>query len=120
MSVDLNQTDMMAVGPRGGDVNTGGVSHHPGLVNDNADWLRIVGPPPGHGVKDGLVCSLWVVDHVGNSRVEKWVDVFDVCVQGICACAYHVEGAVAQLKPCRIYAEAMCCGDSDSDWEYVL
>ena len=64
--MDLNPTNMMAMGPCGGDVNTGGVSRHPGLVNDNADWLRIVGTPPGHGVKDGLVCSISVA--IGGSK----------------------------------------------------
>ena len=29
-------------------------------------------------------------------------------------------GAVAQLRPCRIYMEAVCRGETDPDWEYVL
>ena len=31
-----------------------------------------------------------------------------------------MSGVVAQLKPCRMYAESLCHGDSDPDWEYVM
>ena len=33
---------------------------------------------------------------------------------------FYVGGVVAQLKPCRIYTEAVCKGDTNPDWEYVL
>ena len=35
------------------------------------------------------------------------MDIFDLCVNGICKCIHRVGGATAQLKPCRVYAEAM-------------
>ena len=79
-----------------------------------------MGPEPARPITDNLVCSLWVIDHNGTSCVVKWVDVWGSCLQGNCACSYFVEGAVAQIKPCRVYAEVMCHGDNDPDWEYLL
>ena len=95
-------------------------SCHPGLASDNTDWLRVVGPDPMREKSDGLYCSLWVVDKCGEEVIEKWIDVFHSCNNGICECKYDVVGAVAQLKPCRMFAEALCRGDCDPDWEYLL
>ena len=33
---------------------------------------------------------------------------------------FSVAGLIAQLKPRRVYAEAICRGDEDPDWEYML
>ena len=92
----------------------------PELANGNADWLRVVGPDPACPITDDLVCTLWVIDQNGGSINERSIDVFNACIQGICDCVYDIMGAPAQLKPCRIFAEAMCRGDTDPDWEYVL
>ena len=104
--------------PAAGSAGTGGP--HPGLANGNVDWLRMVGPDPDKSASTGLYCSLWVVDQYGGDYTEKWIDIFDVCLVGTCACKYDISGAVAQLRPCRVFAEAMCRGDTDPDWEYIL
>ena len=94
---------------------------HGSLPGDaSADWLRVMTPDPSRPMSDGLFCSLRAVEQNGGQHMEVRVDVFDSCLQGICTCIYHVDGAIAQLKPCRMYAEAICRGDEDPDWDYML
>ena len=100
---------------RGGE----GVAH-PELISVNADWLRVVGPDPAWSAADELVCSFWAVDRHGTESTEVWIDVFAKCLRGACSCCFLVGGAPAQIKPCRVFAEAMCRGDTDPDWEYIL
>ena len=93
---------------------------HPGLRNGNADWFRVLSAETTRAADEGLVCSLWVVDRHAGGCTELWIDIFDVCILGTCACRHFVVGAIGQIRPCRVFAEAFCRGDTDPDWEYVL
>ena len=92
----------------------------PSVCNASADWLQVSTPDPSHPMSDGLFCSLRAVEQNGGNHTEVYFDIFDACLQGNCVCNYYVAGAIAQLKPCRMYAEAICRGDEDPDWDYML
>ena len=55
-----------------------------------------------------------------NLENEKYIDIFQACIQGTRDCVYDIDGAPAQLKPCRVFAEACCQGELDTDWENIL
>ena len=93
---------------------------HPSVCNTSADWLRVSTPDPSCPMSDVLFCSLLAVEQNGGQHMEVCVDVFDTCLQGNCTCIFYVSGAIAQLKPCRMYAEAICRDDEDPDWDYML
>ena len=93
---------------------------HSALDSDNADWLRFISPDPSCPISDGRVGTLWVADQNGGECVERYIDIFESCLQGTCDCEYDIGGVRAQLKPCRFYAECFCRGDVDPDWNYVL
>ena len=93
---------------------------HPGLGNENTDWFRVIGPDSTRAANEKLVCSLWVIDRHAGACTELYINIFEGCLLGTCACRHFVGGATAQLKPCRVYAEAFCRGDTDPDWEYIL
>ena len=93
---------------------------HPGLHNENADWFRIISPESNSDVNENVVCSLWVIDRHAGACTQLHINIFEECLLGTCACRHFVGGATAQIKPCRVYAEAFCRGDTDPDWEYVL
>ena len=61
-----------------------------------------------------------ITDKCGGTLVEGNIIIYGTCLQGECDCRYEVSGATCQIKPCRVYAEAMCRGDTDPDWEYIL
>lgn len=46
--------------------------------------------------------------------------VYDKCAQGTCDCTHTIGDAVAQLLPCRFFAECFLRGDNDPDWDYVM
>ena len=93
---------------------------HLSIWKANIDWLQVSSPNPSCPMSNGLFCSLWAVDQNGGQHKEVWVDIFYTCLQGNCTCIISVAGENAQLKPCRVYAEAICKGDEDPDWEYML
>ena len=102
------------------DFEAGHCGEHPGLAGGNADWLRILGPSTVRVENEGLFCTLWVVDCQREAMIELWIDIFEKCLQSACSCVYYIVGAVSQLRPCRIFAECMCRGDIDPDWDYIL
>ena len=67
-------------------------SDHPGLNNTNADWLRLVGPDLNRPIREGLVCSLWVLDQTVDRCVVKWIDVFSVCLRGCLSLRLYYRG----------------------------
>ena len=93
---------------------------HPGMANDNVDWLRVLGPSMEREAGECLFCTLWVVDSQKGGFVELFIDIFEVCLLGTCTCTFSIIGVPAQLKPCRLFAECMCRGDTDPDWDYIL
>ena len=82
--------------------------------------MPVLTPDPSRPMNDGLFWSLQAVEQNGCQHTEVCVDVFDTFLQGNCTCIFNVSGAIAQLKPCRMYAEAICRGDEDPDWDYML
>lgn len=97
-----------------------GVSHR-GLVNRNDDWFRVIGPEPARNHSEDLFCTIWVVDSDSRySWTEHYIDIFNSCTLGYCDCVYMIDGALVQIKPCRVFSECFCRGDIDPDWEYVL
>ena len=104
----------------GRDLEAGVKGEHPGIKGGNADWLRIIGPSTTREKGEGLFCTLWVVDIQANGTVQLMVDIFDECLRSACSCVFRIKGAVAQLRPCRVFAECMCRGDTDPDWDYIL
>ena len=95
-------------------------ARYPSFCNASADWLRGLTPDLSRPMSEGLFCFLQAVEQNGGQYREVCVDVFDTCFQGNCTCIFNVSGAIAQLKPCRMYAEAICMGDKDPDWDYML
>ena len=91
----------------------------PGINNNNTDWLRVVSPSQ-HDRDRGVFCKLWVIDNQNDGLVELCIVVFMNCIIGACECVFDVRGATCQLRPCRMFAECMCRGDVDPDWEYLL
>ena len=86
-----------------GEVDISGVSivdvsakvsgtRHSAISNRNTDWLRVSGTDPARPISDRLFCSLWPVDQNGGSYLEVWMDVFEACLQGVCAGVYYVGG----------------------------
>ena len=94
--------------------------NYPELANQNEDWFRVIGPEPTRWVVESLVCTLWVMDLNLGVCTDRAIDIFLNCINGVCTCNYFIEGAVAQLKPCRAFAEAFYRGDLDPDWEFIL
>ena len=92
----------------------------PGLNVDNSDWFRLVAPSLERERVEQLYCTLRVADLQEKGRVELVIDVFMDCIRGVCSCVFSIEGAPAQLRPCRMFAECFCRGDVDPDWDYVL
>ena len=92
---------------------------HPDIKNDNADWLRVVSPST-HDRELGVFCKLWVIDMQKDGLFELCIVVFVKCLLGTCECVFDIRGATCQLRPCRMFAECMCRGDVDPDWEYLL
>ena len=93
---------------------------HPGPADGNGDWLRVVGPEDARHQEEGLFCVLWVIDKQKCGVIELCIDVFSTCLAGTCDCSFVIGGAPSQLRPCRMFAECMCRGESDPDWEYLL
>ncbi len=94
---------------------------HKGLLNRNKDWFRVVGPNHTSSGGHDLVCTLWVADQDSrHTWTERYIDIFSNCTTGCCDCTYSIDGARAQIKPCRVFSECLCRGDVDPDWEYVL
>ena len=104
----------------GRDLEVGQCKDHPALSKGNDDWLRIIGPSANRVDSEGLFCTLWAVDIQLHGVVELEVDIFENCLLATCACKFSIEGAVSQLRPCRVFAECMCRGDTDPDWDYIL
>lgn len=83
-------------------------------------WLEILESDSERAATEGLVYTLCAIDYFGDKKEKQLVDVFNDCLHGNCACKYYIGGAPAQLRPCRVFAEAMCRGDNDPDWDYLL
>ena len=85
------------------------------------DWFRVIGPnPTGSGCPD-LVCTLWVADQDScHTWTERCIDIFSNCTTRCCDCTYSIDGARAQIKPCRVFSECLCRGDVIPNWEYGL
>ena len=106
---------------RGGRTSGKYGTQHKGLLDRNKDWLRVISPEKSRYSGEDLCCTLWVADqHSRNSWTERYIDIFDDCLQGLCDCIYTIDDTIVQIKPCRVFAEGLCRGDVDPDWEYVL
>ena len=104
----------------GRDLEAGHGLVHPGHEAGSADWLRIVGPSTSREREEGLFCTIWAVDKQINGILELEIDIFGECLRATCECEFSIKGAVSQIRPCRVFAECMCRGDSDPDWSYIL
>ena len=94
---------------------------HVALRHRNEDWFRVISPGAPHANCEDLFCVLWVADRCSNMTwTDRYIDVYFDCLLGVCACVHCIDGARAQLRPCRVYAECFHQGDSDPDWEYIL
>ena len=104
----------------GRDLDAGHGLLHPGRGAGNADWLRIVGPSNVREESEGLFCTIWAIDEQLSGYCELEIDIFNECLGATCSCVFYVNGAVSQIRPCRVFAECMCRGDTDPDWDYIL
>ena len=90
------------------------------VVFEKTDWCRLERVTSQLQVDREPICILCVCDVFNETRLEKRIDIFVECLSGVCDCTFEIAGAVVQLKPCRMFSEACCCGVMDEDWEFLL
>lgn len=96
-------------------------AHHVAIRNRNDDWFRVLSPGAERSNCTDLYCVLWVADRNGrHTWSEMYIDIYDDCLLGICNCVHCIDGARAQIRPCRVYVECFHRGDLDPDWEFIL
>jgi hypothetical protein len=70
-------------------------------------------------IGDGLYC-VSARDSIHDMSHKVEFNIYSACVEGTCACVHYINGAVVQLKPCRMVVECLLGNDVDPDWEYLV
>ena len=65
-------------------------------------------------------CALRCTIREEEGSTPTVIIIRDTCVEGRCDCTHTIAGAVAQLKPCRVFCELFLRGDTDPDWHYII